>query len=134
MPWNHIFIGRSTQGIFLFGGTIAWELVLLLSTGMLVVDLTTQKWLILLIMGTGIWRWSMLAPQHVAFILALQLQIQEGIADKVVWKPNFDGTFSFAFAWNMTREQRVNTSINRIPWNKNIPFKCFFFTLESSKR
>lgn len=65
-------------------------------------------------------------PQHVATILVIQLQIQQGVPDKPLWNLNADGVFTAASAWNITREQRTKTKLNRYTWHKNIPFKCSF--------
>lgn len=57
------------------------------------------------------------APQHVAAILAIPLQMQNG---------TLDGFFTISSAWNMIREHRPINIINKLTWNKNIPFKCSF--------
>lgn len=65
-------------------------------------------------------------PQHVTSILAMQLQIQQDVPDKALWSLNASGDFSIFSAWNIIREQRTKTKINKYTWNKHIPFKCSF--------
>lgn len=65
-------------------------------------------------------------PQHVADILAIPLQIHNGTPDQALWKLNPDGAFTVSSAWNMIREHRPITVINKLTWNKHISFKCSF--------
>lgn len=46
--------------------------------------------------------------------------------NKALWNLNADGAFTVSSSWNMIREQRTQTPINRFTWHKHIPFKCSF--------
>lgn len=61
-----------------------------------------------------------------ASILATQLHIQENVPDTAVWKPNNKGVFSVSSAWRMIREKREVIDINKLTWQRYIPFKYSF--------
>ncbi|WMV13666.1 hypothetical protein MTR67_007051 [Solanum verrucosum] len=65
-------------------------------------------------------------PSQVHNILSMQLQLQQGLPDQAVWKPNTSGLFSVSSAWNCIREKREKAKINTYNWHPKIPFKCSF--------
>lgn len=65
-------------------------------------------------------------PLLVPKILSTRFHYQEGVLDKAIWKANDSGKFNCSSAWEIIRQKKEKTLINKYSWHRNIPFKISF--------
>nr|XP_009784166.1 PREDICTED: uncharacterized protein LOC104232616 [Nicotiana sylvestris] len=49
------------------------------------------------------------------------------LVDRPIWTTKTDGKFSCKSAWNCIRTHRNTSLVNKMNWNKKVPFKISFF-------
>ena len=65
-------------------------------------------------------------PLLIPHILNYTFQYQQGVPDIAIWRPNENGKFTCASAWEICRHMNHIAGIYSQIWHKHIPFKMSF--------